>query len=536
MSKIIFADGQCILEYSEDGVYLTVDFTVGKKEMLMINVVMEKLSKKKVSAVEFKAIEEIFKTKDVERRWIAPYQNEVLFDALANITVSENKLKAFIEIMPPEGGKNLNREDILRILEQNRIKEGIDEGILENLVLAPRFNEKFCIASGKEPVNGINGKLEIHFNTYVDRRPKILEDGRVDYKELNFVQSVKEGEKLATAIPPIPGKSGVDVYGNLLKALDGKPVVLPKGKNVEVSQDGASLLSKIEGCIEYIDGKINILQQFEIPENVDASTGNVYFVGNIHVKGDVLTGYVIEAEGSIVVEGIVEAASLKAGGDVVLKKGISGRGKGKIIAGNNVISKYIENSNVEAGNMVQAEVIMHSNIKAGEKIELIGKKGLMVGGEISAGHQILANTIGCSMGTATIIEVGQNPYLREKYKVLKGNMDKKEDELEKLHQMAESIMKLKEQGRANPQKIEMLTRLLKGIGSVKEELTIFKNEKMEIEEGLREAIKGEVKIKNNVYPGTKVFIGNPSISVDDILGRSIIHRNGEDVTIIPWKV
>jgi uncharacterized protein len=536
VSKIIFAEGQCTLEYMEDGVYLTVDFTVGKKEKLTINALMEKLLKKKVTELEVKSIEEIFKTKIGERRWIAPQQKEVLIDATANVTVAEGKMNAYIELMPPEGGKNLTREDFTQILEQHRIREGIHEEIIQTLVSSPQFNEKICIATGKEAINGINGKLEIHFNTKIDRRPKVLEDGRVDYKELNFVQSIKQGEKLATTIPPIPGKQGKDVHGNPIKALDGKPAILPKGKNVEISKDGAALLAKTDGCIEYIDGKINVLQQFDIPENVDASTGNVYFVGNVHVKGDVLTGYVIEAEGSILVEGIVEAASLKAGVDVVLKKGISGRGKGKIIAGNNIISKYIENAHAEAGKMVQAEVIMHSSIKAGERVELIGKKALMVGGEIAAGHQILANTIGCNMGTTTILEVGQNPFLRERFKTLKESIDKKEDELKRLKPMAESILKLKEQGRANSQKIEMLKRLLTAIGSIQEEISTLSSEKIETEEKLRGDVKGEVKIKTNIYPGTRVSIGHPYLNVEDVLGRSIIHRNGEDVTVIPWKV
>jgi uncharacterized protein len=536
VSKIIFAEGQCTLEYMKDGVYLTVDFTVGEKERLTINALMEKLLKKKVADLESKSIEEIFKTKDGERRWIAPQQTEVLIDATARVTIAEGKMKAYVELMPPEGGGNLTREDFVQILEKHCIQEGIHEEVIENLVASPQFNEKICIATGKEAINGINGKLAIHFNTKIDRSPKVLEDGRVDYKELNFVQSIKQGEKLATTIPPILGQQGKDVYGNPIKALDGKPVILPKGKNVEVSEDGAALLAKTDGCIEYIDGKINVLQQFEIPENVDASTGNVYFVGNVHVKGDVLTGYVIEAEGSILVEGIVEAASLKAGVDVVLKKGISGRGKGKIIAGNNVISRYIENAHVEAGNMVQAEVIMHSNIKAGEVVELIGKKGLVVGGEIAAGHQILANTIGCFMGIATLLEVGQNPYLRLQFKTLKENIDKKEEELKKIKPMAEYILKLKEQGKANSQKIEMLKRLLTAVGSIQEEISTLSSEKLKTEEKLRGDVKGEVKIKNNVYPGTRVSIGHPSLSIEDVLGRSIIHRNGEDVTVKPWKV
>ena len=65
-------------------------------------------------------------------------------------------------------------------------------------------------------------------------------------------------------------------------------------------------------------------------------------------------------------DGIVEGAELVAGGQIILKRGIQGTGRGKMKAGTNIVSKFIESATAEAGGFIQTESIMHSNVTAGE--------------------------------------------------------------------------------------------------------------------------------------------------------------------------
>lgn len=44
---------------------------------------------------------------------------------------------------------------------------------------------------------------------------------------------------------------------------------------------------------------------------------------------------------------------------------------------------------------------MSSELQAGGKVEISGRKGILVGGEVSAGTEILAYQIGNEMGLAT---------------------------------------------------------------------------------------------------------------------------------------
>ena len=59
----------------------------------------------------------------------------------------------------------------------------------------------------------------------------------------------------------------------------GKPAIMPKGKNVEISEDKMYMISTIDGCVEYVDGKVNVFPLLEIKNDVDVSTGNIHFVG-----------------------------------------------------------------------------------------------------------------------------------------------------------------------------------------------------------------------------------------------------------------
>ena len=98
------------------------------------------------------------------------------------------------------------------------------------------------------------------------------------------------------------------------------------------------------------------------------------------VRGNVLSGFEIEAGGNIEVNGVVEAATLRAEGDIIIKRGMHGNGKGSLTAGNDIVSKYIESAKVQARNDIKFEAIMHCDIKCGNKLMLGGRKGLLVGG------------------------------------------------------------------------------------------------------------------------------------------------------------
>ena len=203
------------------------------------------------------------------------------------VTVSPDKMKAYVTFTPPDNGRMLTMEEVLDELSKNGVIYGIDRTNLETLIKYPVFNEMICVAEGTPPVNGKNGSVQFHFDINRESKPMILEDGRVDFRELNLIQDVEKGGVLCTLVPPSPGKPGKTVAGTDIPTSDGRPAVLPKGRNVVISEDGTQLIANITGQISYIDGKVSVFATHEVKADVDNSTGNINFIGNVVVMGNV---------------------------------------------------------------------------------------------------------------------------------------------------------------------------------------------------------------------------------------------------------
>ena len=214
-----------------------------------------------------------------------------------------------------------------------------------------------------------DARIEYHINFNHEVKPSILEDGTVDYKNLNMIQNVTKGQILADLIPATEGIPGRTV---LVKPLQQtwKEAIATNGKNTIISDNKLSLIAGIDGKAELLDGKIHVFAVYEVPGNVDNSTGNIDFVGNVIVNGNVLTGFEIKAGGYVEVRGVVEGASIFAKGDVVLKQGMQGMGKGYIESHGNVVARFIENGTVSAKGDIITEVILHSAISCGARLKL----------------------------------------------------------------------------------------------------------------------------------------------------------------------
>lgn len=524
-------EGYYELEYRENGVYLIVHPPVGKGKKVESKDVIDRLTRKKVMNFRRDIVELACQKANNTPMCIAEYQEEVKIDAQVSVTVSPDKMKASIYISPPDGGKTVTIQDIIDVLNKNGVCYGISKTNLENVVKYPVYYEAILIAEGSMPVNGQSGRVQFYFETNKDKKPTILDDGTVDFRELNIVECVQKGKVLCELIPPQSGVPGKTVDGKEIPALDGKPAKLPRGKNVKVSEDGQQLIAEIDGQVNYIDGKVNVFSNYEVPADVDNSTGNVNFIGNVTVRGNVLSGFTIEAGGTVEVMGVVEAATIIAGGDIILRRGMQGSGKGVLISGGDIIARYIENSNIQAKGDIKSEAIMHSNIKCGNKLELSGKKGLLIGGVCKVGKEISAKVIGSYMATVTEIEVGIDPSLKERYKQIREELVVMEEDIKKADQAINILKKLEMTGGLSPEKHEIMAKSVRTKLHFTNKTNELKQEYLEIEQRLQQEAHGKVRASNYIYPGTKVSIGTCVMYVKENLQYCCLYRDGADVRV-----
>jgi uncharacterized protein (DUF342 family) len=524
-------DGVYELEYREDGVYLKVDPPIAKGKRIETREIVERLNKKRVRNYRIDVIEAACLKANRVPVCIAEPQEEVKLDAQVSVTISPDKMKASIVISPPDGGRTINTQDVMEALNANGVVYGINKSNIENITQYPIYNESVLIAEGTPSINGQNGKVKFHFDLKKDRKFTELEDGRVDFYNLNIIESVEKGSVLCSLVPPLPGVPGKTVDGSEIPAQEGKLATLPKGKNVEITEDGQQLIASIDGQVNYIDGKVSVYQIYEIPANVDTSTGNVKFIGNVIVRGNVLSGFTIEAGGTVEVYGVVEAETIIAGGDIILRRGMQGVGKGLLVSGGDVVAKYIENSIIEARLDIKAEAIMHSTVKCGNKLELSGKKGLLIGGIARVGKEVSAKVIGSYMATVTEIEVGVDPSLKERYKKAREELIVLEEDTKKAEQAITILKKLEAVGNLSPDKQEMLAKSVRTKMFYTNKINDIKQELIGIEQRLQYEAQGIIKAYNFIYPGTKVSIGTITMLVKENLQYCTLYREGADIKI-----
>ncbi len=451
------------------------------------------------------------------------------------VSISSDEMTAVGRFFPPsQGGANLTEEGILNILKANKVLACIDKQAIMNYMNDRHYNTNIILAKGKDAEQGKNGYVEYHFATDVNAQPKINEDGSVDYHQLDLIQHVKAGDLLATVVPAIPGTSGVLVTGKTIAPGKVSNPKLKCGKNIRISDDGFQMFTEVSGHVYLVDDKVFVSNVYEVLANVDSSTGDIDYSGDIHVKGNVTSGFSLKADGQIIIDGVVEGGRLEAVGPIVIKGGIQGMNKGVIISHSSVTAKFIENATVESGGDVIADAILHSKVSAKNKVEASGKRGLIVGGEIKAGEAIAFKTAGSTMGTFTQLEVGIDPTIIEKYRAVEFELKNNSQEISQLGLVANAYRQKIAKGIQLSSKqmlaVRQITTRLKELEKDTQEKLLLREE---LGEQVLVAREGSVIVNDKVYPGVKIMISNCVLMVKTATHYCRFFKEGEDVISKP---
>lgn len=457
-------------------------------------------------------------------------ENQENLDGQARLYVDNNRMVAFLEINPPSGtGKPCNIDDVKKLLQKHNVIFGIDETRIEEALLPKNWGKRFIIAKGIASENGRDAQIIFKFPMVLERMtPKEDEKGNVDYRNLGIIHNVKFGTELVERIPPTDGKPGMDVTGREIKPKKGKDRRIPKGKNTVCDQEETKLFASQDGNVTIKDNKVVVDSVFELNGDVDFSSGNIDFVGNVVINGNVSGGFQVIAGGDIEIKGFIEGAVVAAEGSILVKGGITGGLKGLIKAGENISARFIENSKLEAGNdIIIKEAIMQSYVKAGGSIKVTDKKAAIVGGVIQAAREVESKVIGSQLATQTVVEVGINPKYREEYQQLYKVKSEKSRNLDNLNHNVQiyqrqniSLENLSERKRLAMIKVlDDLKQLRKELAEIEERLLFLQAKFQEVQ-------SATVKATGLVYPGVRISIGQSIYLVNDVIkyAQFVLHE------------
>lgn len=465
---------------------------------------------------------------------------------LYTVEISENEMEASILI-----SKELAQSDtvtvdsILDELKNYGVKYGIDNDLVNKIVSEKLYNITHIVAIGKKAIIGQDTKKEFFFETKPKKpKPITLPDGSVDHYILDTVEQVPIDHKLAVMAPPTKSVAGITVLGRELRARDGRNFPIRAGQNVRVSEDGLEFYATMAGFPKIIGSKVSVSTQYVVEAHVDFSTGNINFDGDVLVKGDVLDGFKVEATGNIDVMGNIKNSTVIAGGTVNALGGIVSKKTGLVQAGQNINAIFVESGNLEADNNIDVQrAIMHSQIKAGNAIFCESGKGVIVGGEISAGRLVQAKEVGSEYGSKTKIVVGH--LVEQKAELVKvskeiektvQNFNKLKDNRQKL---SDSIEAVKFIAPIDEAKLRNLNGLLQKVAiaqkGVVEQLRDLKEKQDIIKDQIESNVRPKFSVSGNIFPGVDVMMNGSNYHAEQTLTFTTIYQEKGQIQLTQFS-
>ncbi len=526
-------NGYFQLQIEEDGLYIHLFPPTEGGDPIVVSEVLDYLNMVKVEQYDLNALSRTIHS--IQEPTLFRLNDDVAFfvSEKSKIEVSPDRMTATIRLYPPSNnGKMFEKKDLFGELNRAGIRTGVILSVLDLLIKSPVYCYDVVVAKGKPAKEGIDAQIEYLFDTKPTAKPKLNEDGTVDFHQLGIFTRVEKGQLLARLTPEQEGEDGIDVFGNRVPPLHKvRKGVLKCGRNIHLSDDHLEMYSDVSGDVKLEGDTVFVSDTFTVQADVDASTGDIDYDGNVIVNGNVRTGFRIVSQGDIHVKGVVEGAELYAEGNIVLNRGIQGMNRGKLDAKGDIITKFIESATVKAGGKIQAGSILHSNVEAGDSITCEGRKSFVIGGFLSAVNLIDAKTVGNQMGTVTTIKLGVDASVLEDLKKKQEEFAENAVTIEKCTQILTLFKKRLESGqKVPPDKVAVIQTAGNDKQRLEERQEVLKQAIEECQQLIEANAKGRLRIGDMIYPGVRVSIANNLYIVKNELKYCQFHlRQGEVV-------
>lgn len=428
------------------------------------------------------------------------------------LRIDEDDMAAWLYLAPPDDGQIYTKNELITYLERNGVVRGYHSSNLSAMIKKRVYDREILVAKGAACVAGKDGYFEYLFSPEEYGVPKIREDGTVDYTNMSALQNVRKGDKVAVYHYAVQGTDGYTVRGAEMKVKPSRDLPPMRGKGI--LRENNVYYAQSDGKIEVKDGKVDIQNVHEIMGDVDMIIGKVEFFGDVIINGNVESGVMIRAGRNIEVHGTTGNATLFAGGDVVLSRGI--QGGGKISARGSVFADFIENTTVDAGGSVYSNTILNAQIYAKDKVIATGKKGIIIGGYTHGLKGIEVMAAGNDVEVKTILHCGYEAEAFERLvDVRRRERETKEKISELVETMTEALREKRMRGASTSATTEAkLSQWNKLKDQYFEELDKIGRERETLEEVMEESRGAAIKIDGNLYRNVIISINAEQMVID----------------------
>ncbi|ELR66540.1 Putative polymerase [Photobacterium marinum] len=381
-------------------------------------------------------------------------------DAALVVKTDPDLMAASITAIGAYGGSVPNGNLLINALKENGIVKGIRKSQLQELLhqavnLAPGQKFTLPVAFGRQPEHGRDAVFEPLVEDASRRilRPQEGNDGKVDMRDLGELITVRAGQAIMRKHSATEGVPGFNVLGKAMAAIPGNDASYNVGEGTELCENDYSLLMATKSGLPVVVQNGMTVDDALTLNGVNVSTGHINFDGSILINGDVSPGMKVFATGNITVNGFVELAELRAGGDIAVVKGIIGRQQEGnklgcyVQASGKVTSKFAQFVEIEAGKDVCFSLhALHCVIKTQGGVQVIdefSRHGTLSGGYIEADYGVRALNIGALAGIQTeIVAFSHYTSLREQLNDAYRAVEQQHAQLQKIKEAQLKLLKI----------------------------------------------------------------------------------------------
>ncbi len=438
------------------------------------------------------------------------------------VTVLSDYSAAFMTLYPPQNnGREITYEDAVAALMAKAVTYNVQTQLIKAAIESRVYEKEFKVAEADKAVDGIDGTITYKYSKDNVLAPKEDEHGFVDYKNLGLIQNIHTNDIIAEITLPTDGTDGTDIRGVTLKAVPGKRANFTIGPGTALSEDGLSIYAAIDGHVCFRNNTFCVDHTVTISGDVDASVGNIEFLGDIVIKGEVLEGFRVVSGKNVTVSGNVTGAEIRAGGNITIKKGSI---NSSLTAHGDINCQFCEYSNISTDGNIHAQSFVICDVYCGANLT---SKALN-GGK----YTVLGDTEVTYLGTKTYapteVIAGDNAVLNKEKEGLKKKIPELDVKIDRCTQIVDFLTEKRKELKHLPEdKEELLGVTVKTKLNCQMELKQIRKRIAEIDSALRQKQYRTVICKGTAYPGTRVTINTESMKFETETTRVKIYLDND---------
>jgi uncharacterized protein (DUF342 family) len=327
------------------------------------------------------------------------------------IEIAPDRMSAYV-LVPAEFPRELLTPELCMLaLREQQVAVGpsVEQAVAEAVqqFTAAPADLRRLVARGTPAADGQDGHVEWFVR---EPEPEIPADAQAvsHYDRTTFI-FIDAWQEIGRVVPPTQGADGYDVTGMVIAARSASPAVLRLDETIAQRPDGV-LVAQIGGVLIREGLAARISSRLEIAGNVDFSTGNIRFKGDVVVAGGIGDKFEVSSDGSVQVAGLVEGALITCRRDLTADGGIAAKQQGRLTVGGNLIARYLDNVDATIAGIVSVEKeIINCRLEIGDQVQC--PHAAVMGGQLHVAGCMQIGILGSPAGVPTQLHLASLPKL-----------------------------------------------------------------------------------------------------------------------------